>query len=243
MTAYDRVAQSLRERILDGQWSPGDQLPTERQLCELYDASRITIRRALDILAMENLVERRQGAGTFVRSPAERKIPIVNSNFIGSISRHAPDLKRKLVTRKQMGMTLDVARMLDRCPGDLALFVLRADASHQGIVALDEIWIPAGLADRLIDTDLELMDLLPRWQEAQGMALQRCVQTVEAVRAAQPQARMLGCRAGGPLLRETCLFYLPGDRPAGIVVSYYNPDVFRFVVRSPMNMPDRNPSP
>src|SRR5690606_11755906 len=57
-TAYNRVAAALRDQILAGSWDGRNQLPTERELCEQFQTSRITIRRALQILEDEQLVER-----------------------------------------------------------------------------------------------------------------------------------------------------------------------------------------
>ena len=86
-TAYQYVADTLRRRILHGEFGPGERLPTERELCELFSASRITIRRSLDILADELLIERRQGDGTFVSPTPSRRIPLLSTDVSGSISR------------------------------------------------------------------------------------------------------------------------------------------------------------
>jgi len=68
ITAYNQMAQTLRERILSAAWKPGAQLPTERSLCDSFAVSRITVRRALQILEEESLVLRRQGRGTYVNA-------------------------------------------------------------------------------------------------------------------------------------------------------------------------------
>ena len=62
---YKEIAAQLRQQILDGSYPPGSLLPTEQQLCALYDASRQTIRTALQCLADEGLISRRQGSGSF----------------------------------------------------------------------------------------------------------------------------------------------------------------------------------
>ncbi|GAB4514934.1 MAG: hypothetical protein OHK0046_17700 [Anaerolineae bacterium] len=67
---YYQVYASLRERINDGEFAPGTALPPERQLVEDYGVSRITIVKALDKLASDDLIERQHGRGTFVKAPA-----------------------------------------------------------------------------------------------------------------------------------------------------------------------------
>lgn len=64
---YHQIAKDLRERIRSGQWRPGELIPPEARLCELYGASKITVRRALSDIVASGLLDRVQGKGTFVR--------------------------------------------------------------------------------------------------------------------------------------------------------------------------------
>ncbi len=66
---YYQVETDIRSRIERGDWKPGQQIPTEAQLCDLYGASRITIRQAVSNLANEGLLVREAGRGTFVSEP------------------------------------------------------------------------------------------------------------------------------------------------------------------------------
>jgi len=60
----------MRSRIGEHEWKPGEQIPTESQLCELYGTSRITIRQAVSNLVSDGLIVREPGRGTFVREPS-----------------------------------------------------------------------------------------------------------------------------------------------------------------------------
>lgn len=64
---YDRIYRELAEEITSGKRAPGDRLPTEQELAERYGVSRITSKRALNMLAENSLALRRRGLGTFVR--------------------------------------------------------------------------------------------------------------------------------------------------------------------------------
>jgi len=66
---YADVRTALIRQLRRGQWKPGDRIPTEAQLVQQFGVSRITVARAVRELESEGLVERRRGAGTFVRSP------------------------------------------------------------------------------------------------------------------------------------------------------------------------------
>ena len=68
MTKCDYVADALKDKIITGAYKPGDQLPPEGALCELFEVSRITVREALKKLSMMGIIEIKQGKGTFVTS-------------------------------------------------------------------------------------------------------------------------------------------------------------------------------
>ncbi|MEV5690708.1 GntR family transcriptional regulator [Micromonospora globbae] len=71
-TKYDRIAADLRKKIKSGGFKPGEQMPAETVLRDEYGVSLVTMRRALDQLAAEGLIEKRHGHGTFVRVPRQR---------------------------------------------------------------------------------------------------------------------------------------------------------------------------
>jgi GntR family transcriptional regulator len=66
-SVYQQIADELRQRISSGQYEPGSKLPSETELVEEYDVTRITVRRALAVLAGEGLTESQRGRGVFVR--------------------------------------------------------------------------------------------------------------------------------------------------------------------------------
>ena len=67
-----RVFATLQREIADGQWQPGQRIPSEAELVERFEVSRITIGRAMRDLQVAGLVERRRGSGTFVRDTSDR---------------------------------------------------------------------------------------------------------------------------------------------------------------------------
>lgn len=66
LTDSESIFESLKERIIAGEWQPGEQIPSESQLCQSTGASRITVRSAIQRLSSLGLVESRRGRGTFV---------------------------------------------------------------------------------------------------------------------------------------------------------------------------------
>ena len=67
---YERIYADLLAKIQNGDYQPGDRLPSEKESAELYGVSRITAKKAMDMLAKENQINREPGRGSFVCSPA-----------------------------------------------------------------------------------------------------------------------------------------------------------------------------
>lgn len=226
-TAYQHVADSVRRQILGGKIGPGEQLPTERELCDKFSASRITIRRAMQILADEMLIVRRQGLGTFVSPSPSRRIPLLNSDVSGSLDAHAPDMDRALLAHVWQNASAEVAVSLQLFPSSKILFARRVDVLHGETVAFDEIYLPEQVADRLCKDDLSQLRFLERWQTVQQIRLGHLSQSVEATAAGPTQAEVLPVSVGTPLLKEVDLFFLVSGAPCGLFISYYRHDLFQ----------------
>ena len=241
-TAYNRVAEVLRMEILAGVPEAGRQLPTEQALCRRFATSRITIRRALQILEEEWLVRRRQGSGTYVSPAPMRKIPLLNIGFFNSVTRHAPDLGRRLLQWRWKTLDADQAAMLQTLPGERVLYARRVDLLTGVPVAMDDVYLPGRFADRLNQAAMAELDFLAVWQQRQGITLSHCRQTLEAIAADALAAKTLGLKRGVPLLKETDMVYLNSGSAAGIFLSRYRADYFQFastVRLSPTGMKDR----
>lgn len=90
MSRYDELAVTLRAQILSGELGPGERLPTEPELCELYGVSRSTVREALRVLSSQNLVETTRGVtgGTFVALPKADAISDFLQTSLGLLAFH-----------------------------------------------------------------------------------------------------------------------------------------------------------
>ncbi len=228
-TAYNMVAEILRRRILGNELQPGQQLPSEQDLCKEFRTSRITIRRALQILEEELLVRRRQGSGTFLTAKPARKIPILSSEFDASLARHAPEVTRRVDLWEWRPADEETAALLHTFVGDRVLFVRRIDSMGSSPVAMDEMSILRAYADKLSKEELAGLDSMERWQKAQGIEIGHSVQAVEAVAAEEPVVGVLGVNPGTPVLKETETVYLADGAAAAIFVSYYRHDQFRLI--------------
>ena len=222
---YQQIKLLITRSLQDGEWKPGEAIPAETELAARYRVSQGTVRKAIDELATENLVVRRQGKGTFVATHAEEQIQY---RFL----RLAPDdaklrgMERHFIECKRMRAPAPVARMLELNGAEGAIMVRRTLAQDDRPVVLDEIWLPAlmfkGLtAERLADYVGPMYGL---FETEFGVRMIRAEEKIRAVAADAATAALLDVAAGTPLLSVERLSYTYGDKPVELRRGLYRTD-------------------
>lgn len=204
---YQQVLQGVRADIEGGKYRPGDQIPTEDQLCEAYGVSRVTVRRALDGLVADGLLVRSQGRGTFVgRRHLTRKI--AQSSDVRSFS----DLclgsgfrpGARVVERDVVPPTPDAEGFFGAGCGDLVHVVRVRTADGVPIMEESNYFTHDGPYDFLLEAALDDVSLFDTLRRETGTAPDRCrTSTIEAVPAGRREARALEVAMGDPLFLET----------------------------------------
>ena len=211
---YQQIKALLTRSLQSGEWAPGSSIPSELELAALYKVSQGTVRKAIDELAAENLLVRRQGKGTFVATHAEHQ---VQYRFL----RLTPDegaagaTERRFLDCRRLRAPAEVARVLDLRGGDSVMQIRRLLSAEGKPVVLDEIWLAGapfkGLtAERLGDYRGPMYALF----EAEfGVRMVRAEEKIRAVAADAESAALLGVKAGAPLLSVERLSRTYADRP------------------------------
>ncbi len=221
-TAYNEVAARMRKRILAGRWTSGMRLAGERELCEEFRISRITVRHALRLLAEEGLIYKRHGSGNYVAAKGARRIPVM-IDYTGSMRNHAPNLKRRVVESGWQAAPEAQASELRIAAGEPVLTATRVDSLEGVPLAWDQLFIPRRFAAGLNQKRLARVDFLERWAGGADFKVHHCQQTVEAIAADDMTARWLELPRGAPVLKATEMFYASVVQPAGLFVTCYHP--------------------
>lgn len=157
---YQEIADDLRTRIHDGEFVAGRNLPSESDLCGHYSASRVTIRKALEVLRGEGLVDARQGFGWFV---AAERLPQTLSG-LATIERQLADSgrrsERRIVDFKFVDAPAHVAAVLGR----RVLETRRINLADGQPFARVTVWCREDLGAHLSKADVErasFYELLP----------------------------------------------------------------------------------
>jgi len=196
---YLDLADALRARIAAGDVGPGGALPSEGELGRGYGTSRVTVRRALDILRREGLVTSRRGSGWFaavdpVRQPLGRVTTVE-----AAVEAAGATPSREILSFGFVEATPAVAAALGADRGADVLCVERLNRADGEPFALVTVWVGADLGAELSRADIErapFYDVLP----LRGVDLATVHQTITAEVADAPTARRLDIAPGDPLL-------------------------------------------
>jgi len=225
---YYQLKVRLRERILGGELVPGQQIPSEQQLARDHGVSKMTVRQALADLADEGLLDRRPGVGTFV---AQRRI---QRNLVGDF---VTFFESQLDGRKPSSRVL-AARTI---PADgRAQFKLKLSRGEPVVrveryllldgepVAFTTIYIPAAKCPGLVEDVWQWQSLISLFENKHHLFPAKALQTVEAVKADERIARLLGVDVDDPLLYTERITYLEGDDPIEFTQSYLRSDRYTY---------------
>jgi GntR family transcriptional regulator len=200
-TRADRVAADLRERIALGDVGPSGSLESEAALGERHGVSRVTVRRALELLRAEGLVESRRGAGWFVAGTSFHQ-PLALGTFrhaTSAVAEAGLRARRRVVDFGFRPAPERVAASLALADGDDALHV-RSLRSVEGVpLDVAHEWVPAGLGGSVSRADAQEPGTWATLQR-DGVRIDRVRQTVTAAVATDDDATLLNVAAGTALL-------------------------------------------
>jgi GntR family transcriptional regulator len=210
---YQQIKELLTRSLQGGEWKPGEAIPSEIELAARFRVSQGTVRKAVDELATENLLVRRQGKGTFVATHAEEQ---TQYRFL----RLQPDdgaasgLQRRLLECRRLRAPADVARALGLKSGDPVVWVRRMLLSGTTPVVLDDIYLHGVLfkglsAERMSGYKGPMYRL---FEVEFGVHMVRAEEKIRAVAADAAHAALLQVAPGAPLLSVDRLSRTYGDK-------------------------------
>ncbi|WP_296508889.1 GntR family transcriptional regulator [Rhodoferax sp.] len=214
---YQQIKALILQSLQSGEWKPSTAIPSEQELATRYRVSQGTVRKAIDELAAENLVVRRQGKGTFVATHAERHTQYRFLRLVpeGGEHTHEGPAARRIIDCKRTRAAADVARALSLRAGDAVLQVRRV-LSFAGIpTILEDLWLPGGpfkglTAERLNNYDGAMYAL---FETEFGVRMVRAEEKIKAVLPDPEQRELLHIGAYAPLLSVERIAYTYNDLP------------------------------
>jgi GntR family transcriptional regulator len=218
----------LRERILNGELEPGSRLPGELSLAAEYGISRVTVRRALDTLASDGLIDRRPGSGTFVREGNSVQ-PIVAD--LSNVLSHLVEMGRRtgvrLLSFAYVHPPESVAVSLGLEPGERTQRSIRVRLIDGAPFSYLVTHVPERIGVTYSEADLASMPLLGLLERS-GIVVDEASQSISATLAGPDVAEALELEIGSPLLSLTRVVWDPSGQGVEHLHALYRPDRYSF---------------
>lgn len=223
-----RLYLLLRDRIVTGEAGPRSRLMSEPALAAQHGVSRVTVRRALDQLESEGLIERRPGSGTFVagRSPA---MPMVAD--LSNVLTHLVEMGRRtdvrLLSFSYMTPAPALAEALHLDVGERVQRSVRVRLIDGQPFSHLTTYVPERIGVSYSEADLASTPLL-ELLERSGLVAERASQSIGAALAGPDVAEALDLEIGAALLSMTRVVFDPEGRGIEFLQALYRPDRYTF---------------
>jgi GntR family transcriptional regulator len=225
---YIQIAESLLAQIETGELTPDERLPSERDLSNRLNVSRMTLRAALRELDSRGLLVRRPGDGTYIAEPkierhADKLVP-----FTLSMQKRGYKINSKLIVFEQRLANVSMAERLHVPVSTPVYFCQRVRQINQEPVLLENCTMPVEIFPEFGKYDLEKRSLYEIMETEYGVIAHHSEQSLEAVLAADYEVELLQVSQGAPLMLERRLGYDQNNRPFEHGHDLYRGDRFRF---------------
>ena len=232
LSLYSRVSFLLRNKILSGQYSPGEQLPTENELVTQFGVSKITIRHALSCLEAERLITRRSGKGTFVAKAIPVSKQFVFTENVRDIVLDAQRYKVKLLSLKtikvkEARIPRDIQSYFHLSEEDRITRIQRIRTLQSVPIYFTENYVPVPVAEGITEKALSQVPLLMILKN-NGIRISSGEIYIEAVPADPDIADTLKCRTYDPLILRRIYYQYRSTEPLEIVINFMRAEYFRY---------------
>ncbi|MEY3215847.1 MAG: HTH-type transcriptional regulator FrlR [Pseudomonadota bacterium] len=229
---YQQIKGLILQSLQASEWKPGESIPSEMELATRYRVSQGTVRKAIDELANDHLLIRKQGKGTFVATHAEHQVQYRFLKLVpdqGDLNTEGP-AQRHIVDCKRLRASAEIARALSLRTGDTVLQVRRVLSFANVPTILEDLWLPGvpfkGLtAERLSGYHGPMYAL---FETEFGVRMVRADEKIRAVLPDKTQRELLDVSAHTPLLSVERVAYTYNDTPMELRRGFYRTDTHHY---------------
>lgn len=232
---YHRIYLVLREHLREGRYARG--LPGELALMQQFGVARVTVRRALELLAHEGLIARergrgtrptvaaasRAGAGAAVPAPRRAQLTGLLENLV-TMGLHT---NVRVLEARTLAANVEVADALQIGAGDTVHKAVRVRSTREGPLSHITTWVPSRMARAFTRRELTRKPILVLLEES-GVQVGRAHQTISARLADDVVAQHLDVAVGSALLAVRRLICDERDRPVQWLHGLYRPDRYEY---------------
>ncbi len=229
---YYQIAERIKEQVALGELAAGDQLPPERELCDQFGVSRMTVRQAVTYLAKQGLLDVRPGVGTFIAQPKLTYDALHLLGFSEEMARSGAVAESLVLEQSLVVPAARVASKLRLDPNETVVQIVRLRRVNQEPMLLETSMIRAAIVPDLEQVDLAQNSLYELLERRYGLRLQRSHQTVEVVIANEYEQQLFGLRSGAAMILLEGVTYDADEQPIEYFKAIYRGDRCKFELES-----------
>lgn len=230
LPAYIKIHDAIKKDIDEGVWLIGDRLPSERDLADHFEVSRMTLRQAVTLLVEEGILERRVGSGTYVASHRVRDKMHGTTSFTEIVHSQGKTPSSKLISyQRQLASDTEI-KELQLEPSDYVIRMERIRYADNIPLVFEVASIPEKfIKDMKRD---EITEHFFKTLVSHGFEIGKSRQTIYAKTASERVASYLSVSRGHAILALTQVSYFSNGNPFEYVRSQYVGDRFEFYLEN-----------
>ncbi|WP_432719423.1 GntR family transcriptional regulator [Jeongeupia wiesaeckerbachi] len=222
---YLQLGHKLAAAIHAGFWKADDPLPSERTFCEVLGVSRVTARKALDLLYEQGMIIRRQGAGTYITPKLEQPLTRL-TNLSEMLKQRGFTPGSKWLKREVATATPEELLKLNLAPNSRVSRLQRVRTASEVIMAIEETALPY----HLVPEPAEIGDSLYEFMRSRHLSVVRAIQNIGAINATEALATLANVPVGSAMLHLTRVGFLENGMAIELTHSYFRSDYYDLVV-------------
>jgi GntR family transcriptional regulator len=221
---YHQLYEILRDDITRGEWQPGDMIPPEPELIELYQVSRTTVRQVLDMLVNEGLIYREQGRGTFVAHPTVEQALVRIISFTEDMRQRGFTPGTKVLFSSIIPAPRDIADRLEIEAGEELARIERLRLADGEPMSVEESHLVHRYCPGVLEGDYASNPLREALERDYSIRWSRARQTIRAIPAPKDMAALLSIPTRSALLYIERVSYSQQNIPVEFLRIYYRGD-------------------
>lgn len=222
---YHQLYEILLDKIVSGEWKPGDQIPAEPELIETYKVSRSTVRNVLDMLVNKGLIYRQRGRGSFVAQPSVEQALVRIVNFTEDMRQRGITPSSKVLSSKVLPASAYIADKLQVPIGEELVYLQRLRLGNNEPMGLEESYLIHSCCPGILDLhDFGDCSLRESISQDYGIQWLRASQVIRAVNASTEMSDLLEIPQHSALLSIERVTFSKTDTPVEFLKIYFRGD-------------------
>lgn len=230
MAKYEEIAEDIRNLILNGKYNPNEQLPLEKEMCEYYGVSRITIKKAVDELVTQGLVIKRRGSGTFVKAVDDDDVQELSmaKQFEGfSETNKGKSIYSKIIKFEVIHPSEEILTKLKITSDDFVYYIIRARYADEEPYVMEYTYMPIDLISG-IKNDILTSSIYGYIEKELNLKIKSAHRTIRAILPNELEQEWLKIESNFPMLEVEQIGFLDNGQPFEYSRSHHRSDKIEF---------------